>query len=89
MLIGFIFSERELMFMFALCCCPSVCVSSFCLSVCNARAPYSVGWNFLQYFYVIWYLGHPLTSTENLTEIVPGEPLHRAGGVKCKRGSQI
>jgi len=24
-----------------------------------------------------WYLGHPLTSTENFTEIVPGEPLHR------------
>jgi len=34
-----------------------------------------------------WYLGHPLTSTENLTEIVPGEPLRR--GVKHKRGSKI
>jgi len=32
------------------------------LSVCNARVPYSGGWNFPQYFYGIWYLGHPLTS---------------------------
>jgi len=52
---------------------PSVCR----LSVCNARAPYSGGCNFPQYFYGIWYLGHPLTSTENFTEIVPGEPLRR------------
>jgi len=45
--------------------------------VCNAYAafyaPYSGGSN----FYGIWYLGHPLTSTENFTEIVPGEPLCR------------
>jgi len=42
-------------------------LSSVCLSVvCNVRAPYSGG---------IRYLGHPLTSTENFTEIVPGEPL--------------
>jgi len=52
---------------------PSVCL----LSVCNARAPYSGGWNFRQYFYGIWYFGHPLTSTENFTEIVPGESLRR------------
>jgi len=26
-------------------------------------------------FFTIWYLGHLLTSTENFTEIVPGEPL--------------
>ena len=31
------FSERELMFMFAICRRPSVCR----LSVCNVRAPYS------------------------------------------------
>jgi len=49
---------------------PSVCV-------CNARVPYSGGSNFRQYFYSIWYLGHPLTSTENFTEIVPGEPRRR------------
>ena len=56
----------------------SVCLSVVCLSVvCNARAPYSGGSNFPQYFYGIWYLGHPLTSTENFTEIVPGEPLRR------------
>jgi len=45
--------------------------------VCNARAPYSGGSKFRQYFYGIRYLGHPLTSTENFTEIVPREPLHR------------
>ena len=56
---------------------PSVCLSSVCLSVCNARAPYSGGLNFRQYFYGIRYLGHPWTSTENFTEIVPGEPLRR------------
>jgi len=48
--------------------------------VCNVRAPYSGGSNFWQYFYGIRYLGHPLTSTENFTEIVPGNP--SAGGVK-------
>ena len=52
---------------------PSVCR----LSVCNARVPYSGGWNFRQYFYGVRYLDHPLTSTENFTEIVPGEPLRR------------
>jgi len=66
------FSERELAFTFAICCRPSVC-----LSVCNVRAPYSGGSNFRQYFYGIRYLGHPLTSTENFTEIVPGEPIRR------------
>ena len=35
------------------------------------------GWNFPQYFYGMWYLGHPLTSTERFTEIFPGEPLRR------------
>jgi len=46
--------------------------------VCNVRAPYnSGGSNFPQYFYGIRYLGHPLTSTENFTEIVPEEPLRR------------
>jgi len=57
------------------------------LSVCNARAPYSGGCNFRQYFNGILYLGHPLTSTKNFTEIVPGNP--SVGGVKHKRGSQI
>ena len=32
-------------------------------SVCNARALYSGGSNFRQYFYGIGYLGHPLTCT--------------------------
>jgi len=47
------------------------------LSVCNARAPYSAGWKFRQCFDAIWYLRHPLTSTENFTEIVRGELLRR------------
>jgi len=52
--------------------------SVVCLSVvCNVRAPYSGGSNFRQYFYGIRYLGHPLTSTENVMEIVPGETLRR------------
>ena len=57
--------------------CLSVVCLSVCLSVCNVRAPYSGGSNFPQYFYGIWYPSHPLTSTENFTEIVPGEPLRR------------
>jgi len=60
--------------------CLSVCLSR-CLSVCNARAPYyAVGWNFPQCFYSIWYLCHPLTSTENFTELVLGELLRRGRG---------
>ena len=72
-----VFSERKLTF--ATCCRPSVCrLSSVCLSVVgNARAPYSGDSNFRQYFYGVWYPSHPVTSTENFTEIVPGEPLRR------------
>jgi len=33
--------------------------------VCNVRAPYSDGRNFCQFFFAVWYLSHPLTSTEN------------------------
>jgi len=32
---------------------------------------------FFHYFCGIWYLGHPLTPTENFMEIIPGEPLRR------------
>ena len=85
------FSDRELTFTFATCCRPSVCLSVCRLSVCNARAPYSGGWNFRfrQYFYGIWYLGHPLTSTKNLRRSYQGNP--SVGGVryKHKTGSQI
>jgi len=44
-----LFSERKLMFMFAICRRPSVCR----LSVCNVRAPYSADWNFRQCFCAI------------------------------------
>jgi len=47
-----------------------ICLLSVYLSViCNVRAPYSAGWNFWQYFYAVWYLGHPLTSTENFIQV--------------------
>ena len=69
-----IISERELTFTFAICYRPSVCRLS---SVCNVRAPYSGGSDFRQYFYGIRYLGYPWASTENFTDIVPGEPLRR------------
>jgi len=45
--------------------------------VYNVRAPYSGVSNFRQYFYGIRYLVHPLASTANFTQIVPGEPLRR------------
>jgi len=57
-----IFSERELMFMFAICRRTSVCLSSVCLSVCNVRAPYSADWNFRQCFCAVWYVGDLTTS---------------------------
>jgi len=46
-----VFSEREVTFTLFAVARPSVCRLSVCLSVCNARAPYSDGWNFRQYFY--------------------------------------
>jgi len=69
-----IFSERQLTFTFAVhvrCLLSPVRLSV----VCNVRAPYSGGSNFPQYFYAVRYLDHPLTSTENFTEIVTGELL--------------
>jgi len=61
--------------------CPSVvCLSSV---VCNARAPYSGGWNFRRYFYGIWYLGHPLTSMQKISRRSSQEN-PSAGGVKHK-----
>jgi len=49
-----VFSERELMFMFAICRRPYVCLPSVCLSsVCYVRAPYTANWNFRQCFCTI------------------------------------
>jgi len=53
-----------------------VCLSVVC-NVCAPGLPYSGGSNFRQYFYGIRYLGHPLISIGNFTEIVPGKPLRR------------
>ena len=36
------------------------------------------------FFYTIWYLGHPLTFTENFTEIIPGNPSVGGGGLTAK-----
>ena len=52
----------------------SVCRVS---SVCNVGAPYSGGWTFRENFFTAVYAGHPLTSLQNFTEIVLGEPLRR------------
>jgi len=57
---------------------PSVCRLSVCrLSVCNVGAPYSGGWTFRQTVFTAVYAGHPLTSVQNFTDIVLGEPLRR------------
>ena len=59
-----IFSERDYV-TFAICR----------LSVTLVRPTQPV--EIFRSFFTIRYLGHPLTSTENFTEIVPGEPLRR------------
>ena len=78
--ISFIFTRTWLRYVrvFAIAI-PSVCLSSVVcrLSVCNVNAPYSGGWTFRQNFFTAVYAGHPLTSMQNFTEIVPGEPLRR------------
>jgi len=33
-------------------------------------------------FYAIWYLGYPLTTRQNIAEIVPGNP--SVGGLKAR-----
>jgi len=52
-----------------------------CLSVCRLSVtlvhPTQPVEIFGNIFYVIWYLGYPLTSVKNFTEIVPVEPRRR------------
>jgi len=79
--------EFRFTFTFAICYRPSISLSSVCRLSSVTRAPYSDGCEFRQYFYGVWYPGHPLRCTENYMEIVPGEPLRR--GVKPKRSSKI
>ena len=57
----------------------AVAIPSVCLSfvVCNVGAPYSRVWSFRSNFFTAVYAGHPLTSMQNFTEIVLGEPLRR------------
>jgi len=73
----YIFSEREL----------AICYISVCrLSVCNAHAPYSAGWNFQECFFAIWYLGTRWHSRKILRRSSQGNLSVR--GVKHNRGSQ-
>jgi len=51
---------------------PSVVCLSVCLSSVLTRLQFLA--TFLRH---LVYIGHRLTSTENFTEIVPGEPLRR------------
>jgi len=46
-----------------------------CLSVTSCT--HAGGRNFRQYFYGLWYVGHPLTSKKKFTEIIAEEPLRR------------
>ena len=76
-----VFSERELTFTFAICCRPSVCLSVVCLSsVCLSSVTLvhpTQAVTLLGNISTAFATLHPLTSTENFTEIVPGEPLRR------------
>ena len=69
-----IFSERDYVtFAIGLCRLSSdVCRLS--VTLVSPTQPVEI---FRSFFHYIRYLGHPLTSTENFTEIVPGEPLRR------------
>jgi len=69
-----VFSEREVTFTFAICTRLSVCRLCVCLSVTLVRPSQAVEIfsNISTALYMC--LGHPLTSTKNITEIVPGEP---------------
>ena len=57
-------------------------LSSVCLSVALVHP--TQGWTFWQYFFTAVYPGHPLTSIQNFTEIIPGEPLRQ--GRKMQEG---
>ena len=80
-----VFSEGELTFMFAICLRPFrlfVCrLSRLCLSVTLVHLLSRL--KFSAMFLAVWYLGHPLTSTENFTKIVPGNPYD--GGLHARR----
>ena len=51
----------------------SVCRLSVCRLYCSCALLRQ--FKFSAYFYGIRYVGHPLTSTENFTEVVPREPI--------------
>ena len=65
--------------------------SVFCLSVCLSSVTFVRPAQAVQIFgnisTALGTLAIRLTSTENFTEIVPGEPLRR--GVKHKSGNQV
>jgi len=61
----------------AICYRPSVCLSVCRMSSVTSVRPTHAVQIFGNIFYGIRYLGHPLTSAENFTDIVPGKPLRR------------
>ena len=64
---------------------PSVCLS---VTLVRPTQPVEIVGNFSSAFRTLGSLiGHPMTSMENFTDIVPGNP--SVGGFKRKRGSQI
>ena len=67
------FSERELTFTFAICYRPSVCLSS--ATFVRPTQAVEIFGNISAALGTL--IGHPLTSNENFTEIVRGEPLRR------------
>ena len=82
-------SERELTFTVYVRYNYAIARSSVvCLFVVwNVRAPYLAGWNFRQFFFALWCLGHPLTFTKNLRRLSQANP--SVGEFKRKRVSQI
>jgi len=88
-----VFSERELTFTFVICCRPSVCRlsdvcrSSFVCNVCTCALLSRFKFSAMFVRRLVPSIGHLMTSTENFTDIVLGEPLRRR--VKRKKGSQI
>jgi len=62
----------------------SVCLSSVCTLVPSWAL--LAGWNFRQCFYAIWYLGHPLITTEKFYGDRPRGTPPSAGGGSNTRG---
>ena len=68
----------------------SVCLSSVCLSVCNVRAPYSIGQLKFSRIFLCHFVAYPsIDHHANLTKIVPGEPLSRLDVTDDSRQTEL